>query len=235
MASFTIPFKDVLRMDSSIEEEVLANYPIFNEDYRPWLNQQIKDEYWNREIGQETISMFKLALKRKLNQIMPYYNKQYKADLLADGADPLQTLRVVNETENLGNTTSNGESTSESTSDSAARQIGSDFPQHMLSADGDYASTGGDTTSRATSDSKAGEKATTQQESTGKSSVTGTNGQTSVLIMQHRQTLINVDVMLLSDLDDLFMQIWSTSDDYSSSSPMTAHKYSRLGLSGHFW
>ena len=215
MAHHTMYFKDALKVDPTIESEILGNYPIFNEGYREWLNQQIKDQYWNREIGMETISLFKLALRRKLNQIMPYYNKQYKADLIADGVDPLQTLRVVNETENLGNTTSSGESLSKSLSDSAARQIGSDFPQHMLSADGDYASTGGDTTSRATSDSTAGEKSSSRQASSGKSSVTGTNGQTSVLIMQHRQTIINVDVMLLSDLDELFMGIWSTGDSYT--------------------
>lgn len=215
MASFTIPLKDALNIDPTIESEVLANYPIFNEDYRPRLNQLIKEQFWNQEIGQETISMFKLALKRKLNQIMPYYNKQYKADLIADGADPLQTLRVVNETENTGNTSSNGESTSDSTSDSAARQIGSDFPQHMLSADGDYATNGGDTTSRATSGSKAAETANSKQENRGRSQVTGSNGQTSVLIMQHRQTLINVDVMLLSELEELFMGLWSSGDSFT--------------------
>lgn len=232
MASFTIALKDVLEIDPTIESEVLADYPIFNEDYRPWLNQQIKDHYWNHEIGQETISMFKLALKRKLNQIMPYYNKQYKADLLADGVDPLQTLRVVNETENTGNTTSAGESSSDSTSDSAARQIGSDFPQHMLADNGDYATNGGDTTSRAKSGSTAAETASTEQENKGKSQVTGTNGQTSVLIMQHRQTLINVDVMLLSDLDDLFMQIWSNGDSYTQSSRIGPLGYGYFGIFG---
>ena len=229
-------FKEALESDPTIETEVLAKYPIFNETYRAWLNQQIKDHYWNHEIGMESVSMFKLALKRKMNQIMPYYNKQYKADLLADGVDPLQTLRMVNESESVGNSTTAGDSTSDSTSDSAARNIASDFPQHLLSADGDYASNGADSVSKASSASKAAETTSQEQESRGKTQVTGSNGQTSVLIMQHRQTLINVDVMLLSELDDLFMQIWSNGDSFTNNRQgmgSVGYGYGYFGIFGY--
>lgn len=211
----TVPFKTALEMDPTIESEVLSQYPIYNEGYRDWLNQQIKDQYWNQEIGMESVSLFKLALKRKLNQIMPYYNKQYKADLIAEGLDPLQTLKIENRAENSGKTESTSGSESDSESDSRARGIGSDFPQTALSGNGDYASSGQDSTSKTTSKGKADEKSATEQTASNRGTVTGSQGHASSLLMQHRQTLVNVDVMVLNDLKDLFLGIWSTHDSYT--------------------
>lgn len=58
------------------------DYPIFDEAYRPILEKKILMHYYTREICEETVGLWKLRLRAKLNEIMPYYNKLYESELL---------------------------------------------------------------------------------------------------------------------------------------------------------
>lgn len=58
------------------------NYPIFDEKYREHLESLICLHYYRREIGFETVGLFKLYLERKMREIMPFYNQLYKSELL---------------------------------------------------------------------------------------------------------------------------------------------------------
>lgn len=58
------------------------DYPIFDETYRPVLEKKILKHYYTREIGEETVALWKLRLNAKLNEIMPYYNKLYLSELI---------------------------------------------------------------------------------------------------------------------------------------------------------
>ena len=57
-------------------------FPIFDEAYRPILEKKILKHYYTREIGLETVGLWKLFLDTKLNEIMPFYNQLYKSELL---------------------------------------------------------------------------------------------------------------------------------------------------------
>ena len=57
-------------------------FPIFDEAYRPVLEQKILKRYYTREIGEETVELWKLRLDTRLNEIMPYYNKLYASELI---------------------------------------------------------------------------------------------------------------------------------------------------------
>lgn len=57
-------------------------FPIFDEQYRELLENKILAHYYLREIGAETVGLWKFFLQRKLNEIMPYYNQLYKSELL---------------------------------------------------------------------------------------------------------------------------------------------------------
>lgn len=57
-------------------------FPMFDEKYRDVLCGKILKHYWTREIGAETVGLFKLWLDTKMNEIMPYYNQLYKSTLL---------------------------------------------------------------------------------------------------------------------------------------------------------
>ena len=56
----------------------LDSYPIFNEEYRYYLNKHIVDYYYYDEIGVETPARFKRLLNNKMEIIMPKYNLMYK-------------------------------------------------------------------------------------------------------------------------------------------------------------
>lgn len=62
----------------------LNEYPIFDESYRKVLNDKIIDHFYFREIGFETVAQFSWYMRRTMNEIMPYYNVLYSAELDID-------------------------------------------------------------------------------------------------------------------------------------------------------
>lgn len=58
------------------------DYPIFDVNYKKTLEEKIISHYYTREIGQETVGLFKLRLKNKMREIMPYYNQLYLSEKL---------------------------------------------------------------------------------------------------------------------------------------------------------
>ena len=75
MAKYTITIKSLI--DNNFDFK-MDSYPIFDENYRNTLNQNILYHYYENEIGFETASLFRFYLNQKLNEIMPYYNELYK-------------------------------------------------------------------------------------------------------------------------------------------------------------
>ena len=53
------------------------DFPIWDENYRKVLCSKILKHYYTREIGLETVGLWKLKLDTKMNEIMPYYNERY--------------------------------------------------------------------------------------------------------------------------------------------------------------
>lgn len=58
------------------------DYPIFDTLYKPRLECKILKHFYTREIGAETVGLWKLFLNRKMNEIMPYYNQRYNSELI---------------------------------------------------------------------------------------------------------------------------------------------------------
>lgn len=76
-------FNDV----DSIIESAIPNvfsfpFPIFDENYRNVICSKILRHYYTREIGFETVGLWKLKLQTKLTEIMPYYNQLYESELI---------------------------------------------------------------------------------------------------------------------------------------------------------
>lgn len=69
-------------LDGSVQEVFDFDFPIFDEAYRIPLEKKILRHYYTREIGLETVGLWKLKLNTRLNEIMPYYNKLYESELL---------------------------------------------------------------------------------------------------------------------------------------------------------
>lgn len=213
---------DVLEGRNKFIELALKEYPIFKEDYRPNLNNKIITRFYNREIGFETIDQFILNIKRTLNEEMPFYNQLYESTEIK--FDPMISMKLNeqsngesnSETESIANTINNAVNDTESKS----RAVNSEMPNVMLANRGDYASTGADTfnNTHINTDTKAEtqDKSNFGVNSKNIREVTAATQSGSRLLMEYRNTMLNVDMMVLDSLEICFMQVWSIGDDYTS-------------------
>lgn len=212
----------------------LNEYPIFDENYRQKLNQKIINHYYFREIGFETVGLFRFYLKQTMNEIMPYYNQLYESALLE--IDPLNTInftetltrtKIGNDTKNFNEDTtvnSNGDSNSNSTKSTNFKDVESDTPQGMLSIgniDGElYASyarisKNEDTTSSTahqettdTQNRKNDEKINREDNENYTRTEIGNRESQSELLIKYRQTFLNIDMQVINELNDLFMGLY---------------------------
>ena len=83
---------------NDVNEVIQAAYPkifdptlvFFNEETKTRLLPKILLHYYQREIGYETVGLWKLKLNQKLREILPYYNQLYESETLV--YDPLKNV-----------------------------------------------------------------------------------------------------------------------------------------------
>ena len=179
----------------------LKDYPIFDESYRETLNNKIIQHFYFREIGLETVALFKVFINRAMKEIMPYYNKLYESANLQ--YNPLEPYTMV-ESE-----TANSKSSANGTSGASSRNIYSDTPQSEIEfeaiVNNKYATNASidETTATTGSNSKG--------ESSANKTTKGNNYYNqSELLTAYRETLLNIDMMIINDkaIQSCFMQIY---------------------------
>ena len=113
-------------------------YPIFDENYRAELENKILQHYYTQEIGLETVGLWKLKLRTKMREIMPYYNQLYKSELLK--FDPFINTDYTDERETVGTETNvtAGTSHGEATGDSLTVSTATDTAEHIEEKEGDF-------------------------------------------------------------------------------------------------
>jgi hypothetical protein len=188
----------------------LDDYPIFDPAHRAVLNALIIDEYQHREIGLESIPLFVHRLRLKMRQIMPYYNQLYATEHLLLGKE-LSTfdLTTVKDDTSTEHGTTDANLTSKVTSTSGARNVNSDTPETPLSGDEDYATSLADVNSTAENDTTSTQGNTTDNTGTlnGTTTTNGYQGAASDLLNKYRATLLNIDMMIVPQLNELFMLV----------------------------
>lgn len=195
----------------------LGTYPIFDENYRDVINGKIVDEYFNREIGTETIDNWLLMIRKKMDQIMPYYNKLYLSEQIE--FDPISTIDITTKANSSGKETGINEVTATTSSDtqSGSRTVSQELPQTLLSGNGDYATAASDANSDSkisSSNSQNGQTDSTN-ENESNSTTSGYQGVAAELLMRYRNTIINIDTMVISSLEDCFMLVLNSGDSYT--------------------
>ena len=114
MSKYTITIKNLI--DNNFDFQ-MTSYPIFDENYRNTLNQNILNHYYEDEIGFETAPLFRHYLNQTLNEIMPKYNVLYLAQ--KEILDKNLLMSNVNLTENL-----DGSNTTETQNQSSSESNG---------------------------------------------------------------------------------------------------------------
>jgi len=215
MPSFTMPLKILIERETTLPKYQavgLDSYPIFDESYREKLNDKIIDHFYNREIGQETIPMFRLAMSRKMNEIMDLYNQHYEASKIS--IDPLKTIDIksISTNEMEGSNHETGETTSNGNAKS--RAVSSQTPQMRLAGNKDYATAAQDNVSENSGNGTAEQTSSVNQASNGTNETSGYSGSPHELIFALRATFVNIDMMIIDELEELFMSVWDSGDEY---------------------
>lgn len=220
MAKYTITIKTLI--DNNFDFQ-MTNYPIFDENYRETLNNNILHHYYENEIGFETAPLFRFYLNQKLNEIMPKYNELYKAQKnLIDNNLLLNNVNITEQLQgsNTNNTTTTGTSTSQSTNNGTSnnKNLFQDTPQGQISNTDINNQTWA---TNLTLDSNTSNNTINDTSSnSGTANVQGTNNYIKTIIGNNggkfnidilndiKNNLMNIDLMVIDELYDLFMQIF---------------------------
>ena len=194
------------------------SFPIYDASYLPTLEHNILNHYYTREIGLETVQLWKQKLNARLNLIMPKYNKMYESEIYK--LDPLSNnSEVENFTrETQGNSKSDAQSSSTrkgtGTSGSTSQSIYSDTPQGRLSGR-DYATSLNEDKSDGTSETNEtgnGTSTETQNVNNIENYIRKRSGLVGVTVSSGIDEFIekfkSIDMMIIEEISDLFMLIW---------------------------
>lgn len=200
--------------------KIFSDFPIFDEQYRAELCKKILRHYYTREICCETVGRWKLFLSDKMKIIMPYYNQLYQSELLK--IQPLVSVdrSVTHKGHGSENKTTSRNSTNTSSSSTDGNtdtwSYYSDTPQGGISGldSNDYLTNathnvGNDGTNSilngATSDNETG---TGNRKDMYVDKVLGYEGNQSEMLLKFRETFLNIDMMVIEELKDLFFTIY---------------------------
>lgn len=212
----------------------LKDYPIFEENYREGLNNKILEHFKMREIGFETVALFKYMLNRKMNEIMPLYNQRYISEVSRVGIKPTDnvdmtetiTRTVTNEGTSItdGTNTINGSTSLTDSNNADNLNIESDTPQSALTDAQIRANNYASKTNRNVVDEDKSTTTTVNNTDNIDNTVTTNNTQTETFshhttgssagytfaqnIEQWRHIMLNVDMEICEELEELFYQLW---------------------------
>lgn len=211
MSKYTITIKNLI--DNNFDFK-MTSYPIFDENYRNTLNQNILYHYYESEIGFETAPLFRFYLNQKLNEIMPYYNELYRLqkDILESGLTNNVNLTETFKRDTATNTNSN--STSQNNGVNNSKNVFLDTPQGSLYK-GDIDSTNyatnvtwnkNDTSNNISDNSTSNGTGIENYIKT----IVGNNGNKYEIdvLTQVKDNLLNIDLLIINELNDLFMGIF---------------------------
>ena len=209
-----VPASGSVRYTNATYKKIgLDKYPIFDEAYRKTLNDKIIDHFYFREIGFETCAQFAWYLRRTMNEIMPYYNELYLAQMKMD--DPLtdiarnwkeswnQDIADTGNVKNKVNSTDNN------------RNVYQDTPMSLLKNSGHPSIEGLDYATNATYNDDVASSDSTRTLNTNKNDKgwrvhdeSGRNRSQAALMKEYMEVFVNIDMKIIKDLENLFMGLW---------------------------
>lgn len=216
---------DIMGGRENFERLALADYPIFDEEYRPHLNDMLIEHYLMREVGDETGYGFCRQLRNKMRECAPIFNGLYHSCKMT--YDPLSTMGYEIVSQADGTTKSTSDDTARAVSDSVNKNMAQtrnlEFPNTRLVDSRDYATSGantkGETDAHTTADNIQKTLQDGSSSSTTRSTGSGYQGDPNQLLAEYRQNLISADMEVIRMVEPCFMQIWQSGDSFMPYSP----------------
>lgn len=197
-------------LDKSWNKIFTSTFEIFAEEYRPILCKKILRYFYTREIGVETVGLWKHFLNTRMMLIMPYYNKLYKA--WEQEINPLNDTNLSRKHTLTREENSNGTSNGTATTNDVSRNLYSDTPQGALTEleKETYLTNARKIMDDGTSTSDSSFEQTANTSDDFVEEIIGKSGGLSVgkTLDEFRQSLVNIDMLVIGELENLFMMIW---------------------------
>ena len=202
-------FKDYELRDYLTEEQinVINNAGIWSKDK---LASKIVDHYYMREIGFETIGLFKHYAKVTMQELMEEYLPLIYSSSIQ--YDPLVNVDFTETFEREANVDNKGNSISNSGSNSSSLGVNSDTPQGRISKSGilagDYASSTGATETESNVDNTTNTTSTSDSNENYVKRVKGNSGVSATaqkMVEQYRNNIRAIDREIIGKLETLFM------------------------------
>ena len=250
MSKYTMQLREVCEIEAGLEEskgwndvdeivensrrKIFGNYPIFDEQYRPILERKILKHFYMREIGFETVGLFKMKLNNKMNEIMPYYNKLYESELFE--YNPLEDTNIKTERDrngtrvenegrkNVRNEENSSTNNNKNVNDINKWELNNETPQGALTdvTSGRYLTDAINTQTNdvETSEGSASNIGNTETNDDRNKNVSdiedyietikGKRGTKSYpqLIEEYRKSILNIDMQIIDELKLLFFLLW---------------------------
>ena len=199
MSKYTLSIKNLMKNHFDFG---LQSYPIFDEQYRETLNNNILYYYYEDEIGFETPELFKIYLNRTMNRIMPYYNNLYIAQKEILNKGLFNNINFTETSERKTDTESN------SLTNSKGKGLYQDTPQGQISMtefeDQHYA------TNLTLNNNESNDNTNANSNENYVRTIIGNNGNRYPieLLKEVENNLKNIDDLIINELNDLFMGIY---------------------------
>lgn len=220
MSRYTVELRDIV--ENTSREEVEAFFTDYNlEDYltpqeiavieergtwsKEKLARKIVDHYYVREIGLETVGLFKLKAKVAMQEIM-----EEKLPLIYSAAIKYDPLVNVDYVEDYDSSSSNNQ-TGKSKGSTSGLNVSSDTPQGQISKaailGGSYASSTGASESEAVNEDVSNSNGSQSYTKHVKGN-SGVSATAQKMVQQYRENIIMIDRDIIKDLASLFMGIY---------------------------
>ena len=188
------------------EVETILNANIWSKDR---LASKIVNHYYMREIGYETIGLFKHYAKVYMQEIM----ERYLPLIYSNSIEYNPLVNVDYEETFTRNITGSGESESSSTNNASGLSVNSDTPQGEITKAnilaGNYASnTGASETESEITDSSSNTNTTDETYSKKVKGNSGVSATAQKMIEQYRNNIIAIDEQIIKELNKLFMGLY---------------------------
>lgn len=202
MSKYTVTIRQLMSNEFDFG---LQSYPIYNETHREDLNNKILNHYYENEIGFETANLFKFYLNNKMNEIMPYYNELYrKQEIMLMNA--LDNVDLYESSDRLNNNSLN----TSSNSTNNTRNLFQDTPQGKINLSGLENQNWATNFTNNISDADDTSTSTGENTENYNRHIHGNNGKkyNIELFKDIKDNILNIDMMIINELEDLFMGIY---------------------------
>lgn len=229
------PLFDTTKLTVELRDLVESGVDVWAFDYPSYykgeekaaFEKKVIDHYYFRQIGQETTGRWLHYFRTRIREIMPYYLQLYEsAALMAGIEDPFGNVDIVetfeqetaSETSGTASGSDSGTTTTAGTHNADFERRYSNTPQgsidnldtHLTEATREN-NTGND---NMTATSNGSNESQTASETSGTVKHTFTKkGNQGVNTYAHdmkelRETFLNIDLMIINELKDLFLQVY---------------------------